>query len=429
MTKIALNDVSSGYLSSVQLNANFQTIIDHLQNKVLYRDNPVGEPNALESDLDMNNNDILNAQLVSAEQLEAAILSLGGVTIIGGQGAGDTGNLIEVSNEYYTLTAGQTIVTFNNSPSLGSVYVNGPDVDAGKLLVNLDYTVSGNDVILTGSYPAGTVITLLYSDFTAAVDNTIFQVENVALTSGQLGVTFSNQLANAGFYISGPGVDDKRLFPGQHLNIDGTNDITLFESYPAGSVITLVYNNDMDLVQASQASSVEYINNLSVTSNLQVGMVNAEDDIDNLQALSAANAAAIEVLETNDVAQDSTLVDHENRISALEAASAASAFAYVPLFSNTSGVSSGNITLSAPYTNYNVLLVVGQVGTDQNTRTTEFIPTGLLQASPGVDYAIVCARGSVSNCKIEFRLTTTTNMALSNSDEDGRITAVYGMNF
>lgn len=61
MAKIDLNTVSSGYLSQAALNANFTAIEDEFQNKVLYRDNPSGEPNSMQTHLDMNGFNILNA--------------------------------------------------------------------------------------------------------------------------------------------------------------------------------------------------------------------------------------------------------------------------------------------------------------------------------------------------------------------------------
>lgn len=61
MAKIDLNTVSSGYLSQAALNNNFTAIEDELQNKVLYRNNPAGEPNSMQNHLDMNGFNIINA--------------------------------------------------------------------------------------------------------------------------------------------------------------------------------------------------------------------------------------------------------------------------------------------------------------------------------------------------------------------------------
>lgn len=59
MSKIVLDDTVSGYNLQI-INNNFDKLEQELQNKVLYRDNPEGEPNAMQQDLDMNGNDILN---------------------------------------------------------------------------------------------------------------------------------------------------------------------------------------------------------------------------------------------------------------------------------------------------------------------------------------------------------------------------------
>ena len=59
--KIELNDVTN--IDSVNtINSNFDKIVNELQDKVLYRDNPVGEPNTFENNLDMNGFDIINVK-------------------------------------------------------------------------------------------------------------------------------------------------------------------------------------------------------------------------------------------------------------------------------------------------------------------------------------------------------------------------------
>ena len=61
MSKIVLNDVTNLNALSV-INDNFDKLEQELQNKVLYRDNPDGEPNTLESDVDANGNSLYNIQ-------------------------------------------------------------------------------------------------------------------------------------------------------------------------------------------------------------------------------------------------------------------------------------------------------------------------------------------------------------------------------
>jgi len=59
MAKIVLSDIASGFDLS-KINSNFTKIADDLNDKVLYRNNLVGEPNALESDIDVNGKKLYN---------------------------------------------------------------------------------------------------------------------------------------------------------------------------------------------------------------------------------------------------------------------------------------------------------------------------------------------------------------------------------
>lgn len=68
MSKVELDPIASGYNLS-KINNNFQKIESELNNKVLYRDSPAGEPNHMEVDLDMNDHSILNARNISADSI------------------------------------------------------------------------------------------------------------------------------------------------------------------------------------------------------------------------------------------------------------------------------------------------------------------------------------------------------------------------
>ena len=61
MAKITLPSISSGYATTTQINNAFDAIESEFQNKVLYRNNPTGEPNQMEQDFDLNGYKILNA--------------------------------------------------------------------------------------------------------------------------------------------------------------------------------------------------------------------------------------------------------------------------------------------------------------------------------------------------------------------------------
>ena len=68
MAKIVFNTVKNGNTLST-INSNFASIANELQNKVLYRDNPVGEPNAVIDNIDLNGTDILNGGTINADHL------------------------------------------------------------------------------------------------------------------------------------------------------------------------------------------------------------------------------------------------------------------------------------------------------------------------------------------------------------------------
>ena len=64
MAKIEISDMASGY-NLQKINDNFQTIADAINNGVLWRSNPIGEPNQMVlTNLDMNNNTIVNAVII-----------------------------------------------------------------------------------------------------------------------------------------------------------------------------------------------------------------------------------------------------------------------------------------------------------------------------------------------------------------------------
>ena len=60
MSKITLSSINGGYDLS-KINTNFQLIANELNNKVLYRNNPIGEANTLQSDIDLNGKRLYNA--------------------------------------------------------------------------------------------------------------------------------------------------------------------------------------------------------------------------------------------------------------------------------------------------------------------------------------------------------------------------------
>lgn len=85
MSKIVLNDVTNLNSLSV-INDNFDKIEQELQNKVMYRNNPDGEPNTLETDVDANDVNIYNVNEITAASI-----------LVDGEPVLTSGNLIEAT--------------------------------------------------------------------------------------------------------------------------------------------------------------------------------------------------------------------------------------------------------------------------------------------------------------------------------------------
>lgn len=100
MAKLSISNIASGFASTTAINNAFDAIETELNNKVLYRNNPAGEANQMENDIDMNGNDLLNVGNITID----------GVDIIT--------QMQTIYNDYLALVDRVTIST--SSPSGGS---------------------------------------------------------------------------------------------------------------------------------------------------------------------------------------------------------------------------------------------------------------------------------------------------------------------
>jgi len=76
MAKITLPTIAAGYASNAAFNTAFGQIDAEFQSKVLYRDNPSGEPNTMQNLLDMNSNAINNVTMLTATGITVAGVNL-----------------------------------------------------------------------------------------------------------------------------------------------------------------------------------------------------------------------------------------------------------------------------------------------------------------------------------------------------------------
>ena len=154
-------------------------------------------------------------------------------------------------SEEVILADGQTTVTFLAQTTNGAdFHINGQGVDS-RLLTSQDINgalTTPTTITLFDSYPGGSIVTL--SKNTDA-GNTVAGIviptveEEVVLTDGQTVVTFSTLTTEySEFHINGIGVDS-RLLTSDDINHSLTtpSTITLFESYPVGSIVTLAQNS------------------------------------------------------------------------------------------------------------------------------------------------------------------------------------------
>lgn len=151
MSKLTLNTLVGGLASLSKLNANFSAIVTAMQNQVLYRDNPDGEPNSMETDLDMNGQSVLNAAVV-----ETSSLKIGGEWIV--PNSSGTSIFVVVTNAPYSAdntgasgasTAIQAAIDACSAAGGGVVYFPAGDYSIDTMLV------TKNNVNLLGETSVG----------------------------------------------------------------------------------------------------------------------------------------------------------------------------------------------------------------------------------------------------------------------------------
>lgn len=134
MAKITLDTILSSFASTSLFNTNFSAIQTDLNDKVLYRNNPMGEPNQMLNDLDMNSNDIINGGTVNTDRLfinGLEVAAVSGVT---------TRTFVETE---FTNEAGQDTFTVSYDPFFVQILINGVQ------LAQADFTATtGTEIVL-----------------------------------------------------------------------------------------------------------------------------------------------------------------------------------------------------------------------------------------------------------------------------------------
>ena len=171
MVKYTPNPITSGY-SLEKINTNFTNIAAELNDKVLYRDNPVGEPNQMENDFDMNSNDILNAKNIDAQSF-----SIGGDTdpfssaaqdatdaAVSAAAALSSENNSAVSETNAATSEANAAATLANALVKSNNLTDVDDLVAARRNIGLGLTINPKDF---GAVPGGAI------DATAAINSAL----------------------------------------------------------------------------------------------------------------------------------------------------------------------------------------------------------------------------------------------------------------
>lgn len=195
MSKVELSEIVSGYKMS-RVNDNFETIQNELNDKVLYRDNPSGEPNTMENDLDMNGFDILNT----------GHINVGGITINGQ--AIEPGDAVAAATlQVFEFVASEGQTDFDVSPLTPST---------SNILVTINgFTPLSTDVSIIGSVvtiPARALndevtIRVFTRESGEANPTTADNVGYTASAVGAVSITVEKALDGVLSVLSFPGID------------------------------------------------------------------------------------------------------------------------------------------------------------------------------------------------------------------------------
>lgn len=151
MSKVdSFNTVSSGYNSIQQLNENFDIITTAFEN-TLSRDG--SSPNVMNSDLDMNGYNILNASIVASGSSSDSFKTI--------SVSGQSDVVADSSTDTLTFIAGANI-TLTTNPSTDSITITS--------------AISGGTTVADGDY----------GDIVASGSGTILTIDNTAVTLGKM---------------------------------------------------------------------------------------------------------------------------------------------------------------------------------------------------------------------------------------------------
>lgn len=168
MSKIVLSKPVAGY-NLATINDNFEKIESEFQNKVLYRNNPIGESNVMENDLDMNSRVIYNVASVNGVNISdlgdlgAYVGQAQDAAVAATTAANTVTNLLLFRTDVFTGNGVTT--TYVLSEEAGTVNDIDLSVGGSQQVPGIDFEYSNltkTITFLSGPPPNGEVISARY---------------------------------------------------------------------------------------------------------------------------------------------------------------------------------------------------------------------------------------------------------------------------
>jgi polygalacturonase len=278
MSKIVLDNVASGYDLS-KINVNFQKIADELNNNVLYRNAPTGEPNTLEKNLDANGKAVYNVSSISAQTL-----SLGGKLVsVEGVVASELPNSVGQDNKVLI------------SDGINPVWIDPEDLHqvSKKLADTLNSSSGATNVstIATGSSVVRTVSSKLkesvsVKDFGALGDG-------VTDDTAAIQATINEALSESGRKVFFP-AGTYRVTSSINLNSDDTHLIgegayatNIYRDFTTGPTISIGKSSGT-VIRASGVSSMSF--------GLNTGSTQAASDVAHIRTTAGENITIADIV-------------------------------------------------------------------------------------------------------------------------------------
>ena len=153
-----------------------------------------------------------------------------------------------IATERFVATESQTLfqlLSFTYEPGTDSLEIHKKGLLIDPInIVELSSTTFfiQNENIVAGDIVIASALTGVTADI--AINITNISTESIAVIAGQLIVPFLFSIVGASIYINGVGVDTGRLIEVVDYSVDiGNNTITLIDSLPAGTLVSIVYND------------------------------------------------------------------------------------------------------------------------------------------------------------------------------------------